>query len=363
MQSPKLYNTKETISDLSNFKLDSDEDEYEVNSPDLNMIYPEIYSKCILEENIDYDHIIKIYPRISEDNKEYKSFLCELELFNFTYAHHDAYILYIKYDKIYNIYFNYLCNKLGNDITLFGSIFRKEKLKYFIEIEKYSKNNIIRVPININNEDSLLNKKSFLFKDLELIKERKNMNLPYEYLSIPFYIKQINVNEYDLYYSPEILNSDTMYAMIPVAIEYKDASHFCFIFVNHKNKKVEFYDPNGGSAEIDLTEFIYSALIHIFIDYDVDEFWKVIGIQNTEHLERHYSENYCVIWGTIMFHLKLLNPTMSLIELENIFLKECVEKKLAIYEVMLNYAYYITRIVPRNVKKLIKLDKTIQLNY
>lgn len=349
MESPKLYSTKEIISDLSSFKLDQEQLNYEFNLPEINRIIPDIKSNSLSK----YNHVISTYPKIEHLNDNtYKSFLCDLEFFNFSYVLHESYINYIRYDKIYNIYFNYLCNKLGNDITLFGSIFNNENLEYTAEYYKYSYNNIIPVPIII---DTIKDYKepTIMFN---LIQERKNMNLPYEYLSHPIYIKQLPEYEHDLYYSPEILNSDTRYAIIPVKIEYEKDSHFCVIFVDHESKTVDYYDPNGSNVAIEESEFICSAFIDIFVDYDIEEFWKSTGMQNTEHLSNKYSEDYCVIWGTIMVHLKLLNPTMTFIEIEDKFLKECVEKKLAIYEVMLNYAYYITRIIPNNFNKLLKLE-------
>lgn len=60
-------------------------------------------------------------------------------------------------------------------------------------------------------------------------------------------------------------------------------------------------------------------------------------------------------------HLKLLNINIPIGDLENMFIEECESKNLSLYEVMLNYAYGMERIIQLTQEKRSKLGKSLGL--
>jgi hypothetical protein len=99
----------------------------------------------------------------------------------------------------------------------------------------------------------------------------------------------------------------------------------------------------------------------LFEEYTINEFWKLTGLQTTENLERD-KFGFCSVWGHMMIHLKLMNINKSLKEIEDAFILECAKEELSLYEVMLNYAYFMNRIIPSEISKFVKFDLTQKLN-
>jgi hypothetical protein len=305
------------------------------------------FGKIIAEKQNSYE-LLKIPKTDSIINTDYRSFLCDLELFRLNKREHKNQVEYITSNLYSKVYITHLCKTLGNDITFYGEIMTN---KHEISIAMPTDNVIIQRPIY---------RPPVLLEEIEFLKKKNLKNVR---ISMPIFIKENEYNEeyyYNFLYSPTIMTCDTRYALIIVIIEHRDESHFCFLFIDHEKKLVEFYDPHGRTSELDLTEFIYSCLIMLYIDYEVEDFWKMQGIQDVESEEK--DNGFCVIWGNMMIHLKLLNIDKPIIEIEKLFVSECYEKNLSIYDVMLNYAYHMTRIVPRDMNKFIPIKKILSKN-
>ena len=79
-----------------------------------------------------------------------------------------------------------------------------------------------------------------------------------------------------------------------------------------------------------------------FKKYNSSDFWLTQKIiENTEQ-----DKGFCVVWGNIMLNLKLLNISMNMRDIEKYFIAYCNRKNYSTYEVMLNYAEYMKRIIP-----------------
>lgn len=341
-KSPKLYETKRKITNLPTLKLEN-KNEYEedeigfIDNISFNNIEPKYKN--------NYSIISIPSTQISYD--KYISFLCELEMFEWKEYFHRARIEYVITNMYNRLFVSYLCKTIGNDITLYSDIFTENYEPSYM----FFRNTITKSPYYKNelNLDEITKK---------LIREKFEGKIIYT--SEPIYIMEFiddDEYQYNFFYSESIMESNTRHVFVTVTIEYLESTHYCFLFIDHEKRLVEFYDPYASKSEKEAIEFIYSCLIMLFGDYEIEDFWKTKGIQSVEEIELSNEEGFCVIWGNMMMHLKLLNINTRIIQLEELFIQECYEKKLSLYEVMLNYAYFMTRVVPRKEDKFIELEK------
>jgi hypothetical protein len=277
--------------------------------------------------------------------KEYRSFLCDSEFFRWSYGDHEKLLEDNTREMRFSLFSSFLCKLYGNNLTLFISTL-SNYTGDSIEITKY-KNVLLNRPF-----DSPISKAY-----RKIMKERKKLGLDKKVYYAPLLIYEYS-DYFAVFYSDEILSRNTRWACIITRIIHQNSNHFTFTFVDHKEHKVEFYDPHGRYVDSELIEFIYESFSKIFPNYTINEFWKLNGIQYTEYLEDE-EEGFCVVWGMMILHLKLLNSEFPINEIETLFIKECEKNKFSIYEVMLNYAYYMKRIIPEDAKKFITFEQTI----
>lgn len=288
---------------------------------------------------IRFDRLIIPESKI-EYSKKYKSFLCDTEFFRWSYAYHEEILSKIIFTLKFSQYACFLCKLLGNNITLFIARFSEYK-DDGVDIKNY-KNVLLNRPYNVTISEEYS----------EIISE---MGYKPEVQYYPILIYEYE-DYFAVFYSDEIKTSKTRWSIILSRIVHQNQGHFTFIFIDNDNKIVEFYDPHGRSIKSDLVEFIHESLKKIFVGYKVNEFWKMIGIQYTEILEDEES-GFCVVWGMMMIHLKLLNINMTVELIETLFIEECAKNNLSVYEMMMNYAYTMQRIIPENAKKFIAFEK------
>jgi hypothetical protein len=185
----------------------------------------------------------------------------------------------------------------------------------------------------------------------------KREKLSYDWYYFPILIKEEQVGTnyyYKCNYCDSIRINKSRYAMIDCLFHFVNVGlHYTFIFVDHEKKEVEFYDPDV-STRIDPNLFMNKTLKHIFKGYKINEFWKLKKIQKTEKFEDDIY-GFCVVWGHMMMHLKLLNINIPIDVIESSLIEETYDKKIALYELVLNYLYHMRRILPHNIDKFFKL--------
>ena len=326
-KSPEKYKTSRAVPKIEEFeKFKRD------NEPIRQIGIMELQTMIDIDENFNRLSI----PRdenIVNINK-HNNFLCELELFNWTKIQNSAIIGRIKQSNANQAYIGQLCRQLGNDLNLFTEFISSQ------ESTTQLADNIIQKYISKDDNIILIDiPASILFmrtKDRNIFR-----------LTPIFLFNRQNTSRYICYYSPQILNSNNKrYSIIMFNYFMKTEGHFTFIFVDHQNRTVDHYDPNGAFMTKTITTLVYNFLSRIFKGYTINEFWTNVGIQNTEGIEQD-EEGFCVVWGTMMMHLKLLNINTPMKELEKLFIEYCGNKNLSLYEVMINYAYHMNRIIPR----------------
>jgi hypothetical protein len=288
---------------------------------------------------------------IPGDINKFKSFLCELESFNWTSnTKHFDNISYFLTTGNSSIYFKYLCKMFGNDITLFTAIYTN--YHHYWEGHK---------------GDSIMNRTRpyFIPENDPFFSVRKNAGLEYEYINSPIMFLENDDGGMTCYYTDEIKRNpgNTHYSLIQSEIiTIEGGSHYVFFFVDYKKKIVQYYDSHGSSIanEGKLSNFIYSSISAIFPGFLINAFWEHLGLQNYETFDYPLTEEgFCVVWGNMIAHLKILNPDMSFKFLELMLIKECSEKNISLYEVMLNYAYYMKRIIVEDYNKFVKLENIV----
>jgi hypothetical protein len=247
----------------------------------------------------------------------FKSFLCDLELFNWREekSSHKA----LSSTTIYFIHILLLFKLFGNDISYFAPSLNFDKEK-------------------TNSE----------FSKLEDLKENTIINTQFYGLTMMTAISISKSSEdskfYQMNYIPQLLEpQETRYSIFDVHKFVGNSGHLTMIFMDHVEKIIEFYDPHGRDMELSEIRFVYTALSEIFPEYKINEFWKLKGLQESEVISDDVEQGFCIRWTSMMIHLKLLNLTMSMEDIEKAFIKECYNKKLSMYEVMLNYAYLMRR--------------------
>jgi ankyrin repeat protein len=343
--SPKAFESVRKVINISEFSQPYDYDiEFSKDSLEhviLQNISPIGFSKSYPEnENI-------IYPN------EYRSFLCELETFNWNTNKLEN-LETIQQSQYHTEYIKHLFNLFGNNTQLFSDKFT----------DFYGSVAFIDSLISIDNskyKNKLLNNPFRFILKSKFVEERKKNNLPIHYYNT-FTLYEFGNKEYSVFYSDELLDTKNIknrFSFIITDERNMTEGHFTFMVIDHKNKIVEYYDPHGKSISKSKqkVKVIYEAISKLFPGFTIIEFWKNTGIQTTENIEKD-EEGFCVTWGIMMIHLKLLNINIKVQDLENMFINECENKKLSLYEVMLNYVYHINRIVlTNNYSKIIKLSK------
>jgi hypothetical protein len=368
MKLKKLLDLKGLRKDVSEFSDESEEKSY--SSPKeyksvrkiLNVsafsrpVYDIEFSKDSLEhvklQNISSIGFSKSYQENKNIiySKEYRSFLCELETFNWNTNKLEN-LETMKQTQYHNEYIKHLFNLFGNNSQMFSYKFTD----FFGYVDHW-------MPSIYKNK--LVNNPYRFTLDQDFVKERKKNNLPIYYYN-PFTLYNFGNEEYSVFYSDELLDTKNIKNRFSFIITNEQimtqGGHFTFMVIDHRNKIVEYYDPHGKSMSKSKQKvrIIYEAISKLFPGFTIIEFWKNTGIQTTENIEKD-EEGFCVTWGIIMIHLKLLNINIKVQDLENMFINECENKKLSLYEVMLNYVYHINRIVltnSYNYSKIIKLSK------
>jgi hypothetical protein len=299
----------------------------------------------MLNTKIDIDEDFNTLS-VSRDNdiviNNSQNFLCDLELFNWQKIPgflHNSIINRIKIGISYSSYTVQLCKQIGNDLNLFTDIISKTPTTEIYQqyTQKYTtgRNNMILIDIPVS------------ITIRETIKE----GIPLFKLS-PIFIVKRNTNVI-CHYTPQILNTEKRYSIINVSVRLENIlSHYNFIFVDHESKTIEYYDPYGINMDKSMAQNIISFIPRIFKGYKINDFWNNSGIQMTEAIEQD-EESFCIIWGHMMMHLKLLNIETPIADLEDSLIQYCADKNLSLYEVMLNYSYYMDRVIPKDFKKQI----------
>lgn len=227
-----------------------------------------------LVSEIDFTSIIVNKNDCVNLNENFQSMLCDLEFFTWTKSHsHVEKLWYLTDLSIHNIYSNYLCKKLGNDITRygFGNISINDiKKNYFKddEIWTFSGYKFLR---NTLRAGTFLN---------------VNVINPSYKLASPLVICKFQKDDtYGGLYSNQILKSTTRFLLIPCILMYikeddktPEDSHYTFLFVDFKEKMIDYYDPHGFSGELEQYSFIYKCLEKLYPGFKINEFWKTQGL-------------------------------------------------------------------------------------
>lgn len=318
----------------------------------------------------DFKPLISVFPKHDTiKNKEFKTFLCDFELFNWGLESEDIYKHRTRFDIsqhiIYTLFTNYLGRLLGNDLTLFtlntSSIYHKIDVINVLKLKSHfdkqeCKNRVFNFP-----HLSLMNL-SYLTDPLRLYgfeNYRYYNPITIEEFKIKCSGKKKESFLYNLNYSEFIKEKNTRYAITNCIMKYaKRGAHYTFLFIDHDLKLIEYYDPYVILNKTNCNLFIYKSLSEIFKGYTINRFWESLSIQKTEEFEKDETA-FCVKWGHMMMHLKLLNLDMSIIEIEKKFITECANKNLSLYEVMLNYTYFMRRIIPKDVYKFVYFRKLL----
>jgi hypothetical protein len=311
-----------------------------------------------LVSEIDFTSIIINKNDNINLNEKFQSMLCDLEFFTWSKSHSHVEKLWYLTDLIINdMYSNYLCKTFGNDITRYG-------------FTKISINDITKKYYNVDEIWTFSGYK-YLRNTLR-IGTFLGVNIPNPSFKTtnPLVICKFQKdNTYGGLYSNQILKSTTRYTIIPCIILYikeddktPEDSHYTFLFVDFKEKLIDYYDPHGFSGEVEQYSFVYKSLQKLYPGFKINEFWKTQGLQSVENIEEE-EEGFCVFWSHIMMHLKLLNMNMSINDIEVKFIEECNKKSLSLYEIMLNYGYYMRRVIPQDFynKKILKLGEVLKL--
>ena len=269
----------------------------------------------------------------NKEPRKFKSFLCDHELFNWGYAGSTRNNIRYFASGDYTVYISYLCNKFPQYINFYGRTISETQYKE------------VNTPFAMTNS-------TFSFNNLD------------KYEHYPITVVQNKDTTLNFYYTDQIIytiqSAETYmrYLLTTILLYYVNthSSHFTVLLIDRDLKVIDYYDPHGRRVEPSRAVYIHQCLKILFPDYTINEHWKNQGIQ-IDKIEQFKSPGigddigFCTVWGTLMIHLKLLNMNMSFKDIEDAFISECYNKKLSLYEVMLNYANLMMRIIPKNPKK------------
>jgi hypothetical protein len=303
-------------------------------------------------------------------------FFCDLELFNWKYTETSlSFLNNINYDDYFKLFSKCLIKKLNLErkISLHTSSYSKFKVGQKPNCLYYEPSNNKEI-INYIDGERKNNNNSFLFYkgiQVPLYIEKKSIeklsNLGYESIMYgPIIIFEISADFFVFFdktvydrINYEYINNNIDYFVIYVSMQFKNIEHYSFVFFDAKKYHVEYYDPHGLLMNDKLKTTLSITLSQLFSDFkdrsgikrnitnniQSDYIQKnIVGIQQVENTEQ--DKGFCVIWGHIVLNLKLLNPSMNISDIEKYFITYCKSKNYSTYEVMLNYAEYMKRIVP-----------------
>ena len=355
-QSPGIYEPKRNIITKINIEIPKIEDEFKL--PEIEIVK----EKDGIDHTFGYDFILSQMEGddkiVSNKKTKFNNFLCELEFFNWTpdtSKNHYKKIDHVKHFYNLNSYFSYLIRTYGNNVTFLGilsinidnidiNLIDDDHVSENYLNSKNTKNIIDEIPVGIFSE--ILGNTYFLVFPIQIFE----------------YIKDSNAEStYSIAYSKKILKNhgNTKYSIIECQCKFirenQNDGHATYIFINHEKKTVEYYDPHGRNMRLNRIKFIFQSLSLIFEGYEVNRFWEAEGIQNVENIELD-EFGFCTIWTSINLHLKLLNIENTLIDNESSLIDYCFTNNFSLYEVMLNYAYYVSRIIPKKFNKIMKLN-------
>jgi hypothetical protein len=352
-KSPKKYNPKRKIIKNTDFFKP-----FNINIKNINL---NNVKDLTLYESYEMEFVLSRYNHAHKnviDKKEFVNFLCDMELFNWNAKNkktqlkkHQDRIYIIKYGNIFRVYLQYLCSILATNLSLLGVQYSDNE--YYEEFQ-FKGGFMVDRPIFMDLIAAFQTPKLKFVR--ELLQYRAESELPINYMYYPFAITKTEDNHFYCNYSSEILDdTKNRYTFVQSLIRYPDTYHFVFLFIDHKERIVEFYDPYMSTNTKKQIEFTYTCLRKLFPAYRINEFWKLKSIQNVEEIEKD-DYAYCVIWGTMLIHLKLLNMNKPIGEIEKSLLEHCKKDNLSIYEVMLNYTHFMRRIIPEDPYKFYLLE-------
>jgi hypothetical protein len=381
-QSIPEYKTIRKILTQAELKPEIEFDDFETELKSINVAEKFMEFKKSLGRDYTPDYFAPTITVVSADNSikynaKFKSFLCEMETFKW-YANEQAedYETHrnrqnVAYNGVYPTYTIHLVKMLGNDIALFTmntlDKTKTSKLKdnfydkidslepYFFE----SQNRIFNFPKTLN-----------VAPDTIVSALAKN-NLPNSSYYSPLFFREFKQSDiyarpsvsekflYTCHFSEEIRNKTKRYALVNCLYMYSHSGHhYTFLFIDHRDRIVEYYDPEVFSNRKTGILFTYKALQTIFPGYKINNFWRTSSIQKTEEYEKD-EVGFCVKWGHMIMHLKLLNINMSVELIESSLIRECETKNLSLYELVLNYTYLMRRNIPADMNKMLKLKKLL----
>jgi hypothetical protein len=298
------------------------------------------------DSNIDFIKLKYTNNKNIINKKKFESFLCDLEIFNWERGIKTQENINYFRSGDYSIYLIYLCKKLGHDLTLLERTFSKNNNYYVMQ------NNAIinqTYPLYDKNREDIYSKLG--------IQTEKYIHFPV----LVYSTKEL----LNFYYTPQLTSFQTRYCLTQLLIRYKTSSHFTTLFIDTETKTVDYFDPFGKAGDKTVHSYVYHVLKILFPDYTILKVWHQQGLQKTEIYEKKSGiteEGFCVVWGHLILHLKLLNINMTFEDIESNILKECFDKKLSIYEVMLNYSYTMSRMIPKDPVKYSLLEKALITN-
>ena len=208
--------------------------------------------------------------------------------------------------------------------------------------------------VSENESDSDVLKLELFTKYLNYIESKQNIescyansHLMYEHLEINFKELKYRI-PYD--YSKKLKNclssKYVQYIIIPVALIYKDYSHYNIVIINKKKQTFEYFEPIGlfqGNRipYFEVENHIYGIIKFIFLGL-IDSYKFVNahincprGLQTKQYdainesfdgqygplykNNKMYSNSYglCVSWCLLVIHIRILNPESNINDIIN----------------------------------------------
>ena len=292
------------------------------------------------------------------EKKEYVPLTCDMELFGWeNIEKFIEHLINIATLEIFPLFTVYLGKMFGNDLTIFTA--KSETQEKIIDFSKWLNSSVMNTNNSRTDIDRIFNFPNVFNHSDGLRNALKKQKLQSDRFYFPILITETVVEKkyyYKCNYCKSISIPKTKYAIIDcVELFSNGIPHYTYIFVDHEKKEVEFYDPDIGRNPKELILFMNKTLKHIFKYYKVNKFWELKTIQKIETFEKD-KEGFCVVWGHMMMHLKLLNVKMPINILQDLFIQEAYNKKISLYELVLNYTYYMRRVIPYyDMDKFVKM--------
>jgi hypothetical protein len=304
----------------------------------------------------------------------FNDFFCDLELFNWKYTGGTiSFLNEISNRHYFKLFSKYLIKKLNifGKVSLYTNSYSKfergKKPGCIADVYAELDNYVIQ-EIKNNNNGPLFYQGIQRELDMDTKIAEKLKSLDYKSVVVdPLNIFEDNTGEFYVFFDPSVYErikddyykNGIDYFFINVRVDFKTLGHYSFIFFDAKKYYVEYYDPHGLLMKDKLKTTLSIALSQMFVNFidrngspmtitnniETDYIQNnIVGIQQVENTEQ--DKGFCVVWGNIMLNLKLLNISMNMRDIEKYFIAYCNRKNYSTYEVMLNYAEYMKRIIP-----------------